>query len=121
MANIQDFTPELLRQLQKYGKLLERQVLVESENTAKELVAELKEKSPKRKGGSGDYSKGWRLKKSGKKFIVHNATDYQLTHLLEHGHALRNGNRTRAIAHIRPAEEKAVNQFLDNLERLIEE
>jgi hypothetical protein len=120
VARINDITSELMEQITKYGRLLERQVLVEAEDTARALVKDLKANSPK---DSGDYGKGWRVKKSGKKWIVHNATDYQLTHLLEHGHVIRQGNggRTPAIAHIRPAEEKAVNQFLDNLERLIQE
>ena len=46
---------------------------------------------------TGDYKKGWRIKqdKARKSIIVHNATDYQLTHLLEHGHVKRNGGEER--------------------------
>jgi hypothetical protein len=116
-----DFTQELMQQLQRYGKLLDEQVQEEAKKASQELVAELKQSSPKRKGKGGKYAKGWRLKKQGNSYIVHNATDYQLTHLLEKGHALRNGGRTRAFPHIRPAENKAVQSFLAALERVIEE
>lgn len=107
-----------MEQLKKYGRLLENQIDVQAKETAQELVADLKKSSPKR---TGKYAKGWRIKKSGKTYIVHNATNYQLTHLLEYGHAKRSGGRTGSKVHIRPAEEKAVNSFLNALERMIEE
>lgn len=115
---IRDFTQELMQQLQEWGKLKQQDLEVESEKAAKELVAELKQTSPKK---TGKYAKGWRIKKRGTKYIVHNATDYQLTHLLEHGHAKRNGGRTAAKVHIRPAEQKMIREFQDALKRMLEE
>lgn len=57
------------------------------------------------------YIKGWTYKKVGTSFIVHNKTDYQLTHLLEKGHVKRGGGRVRAYTHIRPAELSAIKEF----------
>ena len=59
-----------------------------------------------------NYRKGWRAKKNGKNgYIIYNATNYQLTHLLEYGHATKNGGRTRAFPHIRPVEEEVIKEF----------
>lgn len=97
----------------EYGEQA-RQALEESaESVAKETVQELKETSPKKRGV---YGKGWRVKKepgkSGRtKFVVHNANQAGLTHLLERGHALRGGGRARAFPHIKPAEQNAIKRF----------
>lgn len=90
-------------------------------DAGKEAVKELKATSPKRKKGktAGKYAKGWKVKKVTKKngvyeVIVHNATDYQLTHLLEYGHALVIGGRNvgfvRPYPHIKQAEENAIQK-----------
>lgn len=77
--------------------------------SAKACVAELKTTSPE---NTGDYKKGWKVKTGYEsdfdiRLQVYNATDYQLTHLLEDGHANVNGGRTPARPHIGPAAEKA--------------
>ena len=53
---------------------------------------------------------------------MHNATDYQLTHLLEFGHAINGGTkRVKAIPHIEPAKENAVETFVQEVEKVIRE
>ena len=84
-----------------------------SNQIGKEAKEELKQTSPKR---TGKYAKGWTVRKDKKKknyntVKVWNRTNYQLTHLLEFGHATRNGGRTKAIPHIRPVEEKYKSEF----------
>lgn len=81
---------------------------------AKESVLKLKNTSPV--GRTGDYAKGWGTKKQGEMdVVVHNRTDYQLTHLLENGHVVRNkkGTYGRAPAHkhIKPVEDWAIDEL----------
>lgn len=81
-------------------------------------VKELKATSPKR---TGHYAKSWRKSRiaetSSKIEISIHAGLYQLTHLLENGHALRGGGRARAFPHIKPAEEKTIKKLEDDIER----
>ena len=84
----------------------------------KEAAAKLKATSPKGKGTrhAGRYTRGWRVKKEGRlSAVVHNATDWQLTHLLEKGHVIRNKygtyGRARAFSDIKAVEEWAQDQF----------
>jgi len=122
VASIDSLANDIARELQRYGKEVEEKLEIEKEAVANNLVDELKQTSPKSdsKGGR-KYAKGWRKKKEGNAFIVHNALKPQLTHLLEKGHAKVNGGRVPAIVHIAPAEEKAVNDFSERVERAIQQ
>ncbi|AMR06347.1 HK97 gp10 family phage protein [Bacillus thuringiensis] len=122
MASIDSLANDIATELQRYGKEVEEKLEIEKEAVANNLVDELKQTSPKSdsKGGR-KYAKGWRKKKEGNAFIVHNALKPQLTHLLEKGHAKVNGGRVPAIVHIAPAEEKAVNDFSERVERAIQQ
>lgn len=95
------------------------------EKTSKESVRKLKDTSPKK---SGEYAKGWKIKKErGRDGIatvtVHNKI-YQLTHLLENGHVVRNAKgtygRTSGIKHIAPVEEWAASELPLEIERELE-
>ena len=90
---------------------------------SREAVQRLRNTSPKK---SGSYARGWTLKKVKSRanvtdVIVHNRTDYQLTHLLENGHVIRNKKgtygRTRPIKHIAPVAEWAENELPNDIER----
>lgn len=56
-------------------------------------VRMLKERSRKRKRHGGSYAKGWsadvKTEATGTTCVVHNR-QYQITHLLENGHAIKN-------------------------------
>ncbi|MDK7476334.1 HK97 gp10 family phage protein [Bacillus paranthracis] len=118
MASIDSLANDIARELQRYGKEVEEKLEVEKEEVSKNLVDELQQKSPKK---TGKYRKGWRKKKDGNAIVVHNALKPQLTHLLEKGHAKANGGRVPAQVHIAPAEEKAINEFIERVERAIQQ
>ena len=96
-----------------------RKVVNDSANTvADEAADKLRNTSPKK---SGEYAAGWKVKKLAKgDVIVHNATHYQITHLLENGHVIVNKKgtygRTRGIKHIKPVETWANKEYQRRIE-----
>ena len=116
MTDINDLTKDLARELTRYSGLVKEEFEEAKKETAKNLVKDLKQTSPEL---TGDYRKGWKMKKEKDGYVVHNKTDYQLTHLLEKGHAKRDGGRVSPQVHIKPAEEKHIKEFLEKVEKAI--
>lgn len=113
---------EIMNALENYTDDISEEVEEVANKVGKDAVNELKKISPR--GARGDYAKGWALKKDkrGRNLYtikVWNKTNYQLTHLLEFGHATRNGGSTRPQPHIRPTEEKYKKEFEKELKRKI--
>lgn len=106
--------------LDEYSEDIQSAITEEAQSVAKKGVAELKNKSPKR---TGKYRSGWRVNTTkGKGYvecIVHNATDWQLTHLLEKPHLLRNGRKSTPQVHIKPVEEQCISEFEKQVENII--
>lgn len=71
---------------------------------------------------TGAYAKSWTVRSDKEtsnslQVIVHSKNRYQLAHLLEDGHAKRGGGRVAGKSHIAPAEEKAIRQLEEEIER----
>jgi len=111
-----DLAKQILEALEDYSEEVEEIVEDEIENVANEAVAELKSNSPKR---TGKYAKSWRKTKIKDGYSVHN-TKAGLTHLLEKGHAKRNGGRTKAIPHIAPVEQMVIKDLENNISRRVQ-
>lgn len=116
---VDSLSKEIMKALENYSDDISEAVEEVSDKVGEEAVKEIKQVSPKK---CGKYAKGWKLKKDklGKNRYsvkIHNKTDYQLTHLLEFGHATKNGKRTKAIPHIRPIEEKYSKEYERELKR----
>ena len=120
MTNVTQLANEIMRQLSTYSDEIQKGVNVEAEKVGEDIVSELRnDPTPKL---TGDYRKSWRVSKVGKRrvrVIVHSKDEYRLTHLLEKGHALKNGGRTQPIPHIRPAEQRGIDKFVEGVERVI--
>lgn len=110
-----DLSAEIMKCLQEYTDEVVEALEKTTKELADEAVGTLKQTSPKK---SGKYAKSWTQTKQGGKRIVHNRR-YQLPHLLEKGHAKRNGGRVAARVHIAPVEQRiskeAVERFKENL------
>ena len=116
---IDDLAREVMKGLDEYADVTTEQVKRAVRKAGNTVRKEIQENAPK---NTGDYAKSWAVKKVREsshtlEVVVHSKNRYQLTHLLEFGHCLRNGGRTRAMPHIAPAEEKGIEQ----LEKQIEE
>lgn len=115
MAKTESVTAQMKELLDEVNKDVENSAKTNIQRVAKESVQKLKNTSPVRPGG-GSYARGWGVKRQGDMdVIVHNRTDYQLTHLLENGHVIRNKKgtygRTSGIKHIAPVEDWAIDEL----------
>ncbi len=123
MADNIDISQAILDELQAYTNELAERVNKSARSCANSLRRNLEETSPEK---TGDYKKGWKVRQVYKnqavsQFVVYNATDYQLTHLLEYGHALKGGTqRVKAIPHIAPAEQAVIKEFTARIEKDIQ-
>ena len=99
--------------LEEYSKLADETMRKAVTDAGKTVRNSIKEGAPVK---SGKYAKSWSVKNTKMnahvlEVTVYSRNRYQLAHLLEHGHAKRNGGRTRAQVHIAPAEEKGIEQL----------
>ena len=116
---IDDLAREVMKGLDEYADVTTEQVKKAVRKAGNTVRREIQENAPK---NTGDYAKSWAVKKVREsshtlELVVHSKNRYQLTHLLEFGHCLRNGGRTRAMPHIAPAEEKGIEQLEKMIER----
>ncbi|MEY9973167.1 hypothetical protein ABH966_003551 [Lysinibacillus sp. RC46] len=120
--NVDSLAKEINRQLALYANFVEEELDAVAEDVTSKAVTKLKQTSPVGDyAGGGQYASGWKVKKQKGRYIVHNATNYQLTHLLEKGHATRDGGRTRAFPHIKPVEVETNKDFEKELIKRISE
>lgn len=90
-----------------------------SKKTVKKLKAESKSAVPGKYSRTGEYAKGWMRTLEKKRLSVfatiHGKTPatYAVAHLLEKGHALRNGGRANAYPHISTVNDWAQDEAID--------
>ncbi|HEM4925444.1 TPA: HK97 gp10 family phage protein [Streptococcus suis] len=118
---VDDLAKTIQKELEQYHRLTNEQLKETVREVGKETKEVVKENAPVK---SGDYRKSWAVKVVNESadslhLVVHSKDSYQLTHLLEFGHAKRNGGRTKAIPHIGDAEQKAVQSFEKKVKEIL--
>lgn len=117
---------EITRTLKEFTEVTEASAMAGVIETADYIVNELHSAHPpgSEKYGSWDkYNGSWerttlkQSKNGGYWDVIHNKKHYQLAHLLEKGHALRGGGRTRAFPHIAEAAEHGESKLLENIKK----
>lgn len=103
----------IMDELNEYANLAAEDMKSAVQETAKSVRKDIQSGAPVR---AGAYKRSWSVKKMNETsnsltMVVHSRNRYQIAHLLEHGHAKRNGGRTRAIPHIKPAEERGEEEL----------
>lgn len=103
MSNPNNFSSDLLGELNNWTADIQQEVRKLTDIKAKELQRIYKKESPRR---TGAYAQSWRIKTTEDSAFRYERTvysakpHYRLTHLLENGHDLvRNG---RVVGHVRP-------------------
>lgn len=112
---------ELMTYSDTVSEIIGEAVEIVAKEVNDEIKAHVTFKQP-----TGKYVKAFRIKKSPYD-SKHNhgriwyaaAPHYRLTHLLEHGHALRNGGRSRAFPHIIYGEQLAERRMQELAEQAV--
>lgn len=120
-VKIEQLSDAVMEELNNYRDVVDQGMRAAVREAGKTVQADIKASAPKQTGG---YSRSWAVKNTKQnshalEVTVYSRNRYQLTHLLEFGHAKRNGGRTRAQVHIAPAEEKGIRQLEEDIKRSI--
>lgn len=117
MANTKSVSLQMEAIIEEYTDKVNEVLKRATEQVSTDTVERLQSKSPRK---SGEYAAGWTKKTTAKNEVVVYNTHYQLTHLLENGHVIRNKKgtygRTSGKKHIKPAENWANREFQRKIE-----
>lgn len=119
-VDIENLGAAIVEFIREYTEDVALAVKKEVASTAKEARDQLEEKSPEL---TGEYKAGWRVKNNDDEGaasrILYNKTDYQLVHLLEFGHASRNGGRVRAHPHVAKTVDPLLEEMHENIKDIV--
>ena len=121
MASVDDLAKLIAHEMEQYSEDVDDIMQKEIDKISKEIVNDLKN-NPIIPEKTGDYKKKFYAKKLGqgkgyKRVLIANRKAW-LTHLLEHGHAIKTGGRTKEYPHWKNAQEKA-DTLVDRLKEAI--
>lgn len=118
-VRVDQLADAVMKGLEDYARLAVDDLKADVQKAGKKVKEQIETTAPK---DTGKYAKSWTVKKTKEtsdsiEIVVHSKNRYQLTHLLEFGHAKRNGGRVAARPHIAAAEEAGMEQLKRYIER----
>ena len=121
VVNINEMADVIMKGLEEYAELATEDMKEAVKHASTTVRKEIKANAPE---DTGKYAKSWAAKKVRETsltltMVVHSKNRYQLAHLLEHGHAIRNGGRYEGEIHIAPAEQKGIKQLKEEIEQAL--
>jgi len=125
-VKVGDFSKAFGKEMIKYTMDVEEEIEEMTAKITKAAAKGLKEVSASTFQTAQDkpYNEGWTTKSTGvrhrSRWIIHNKNKPGLAHLLEHGHAKTGGGRVAGKIHIKPIEEKLIQDYEDNVKAIIE-
>lgn len=123
-VGIDQLDEAIAKELTLYGENVMSGIKKKSAESIKKLVKETKATAPvgKRKKHYRDSIKSKKTKDSYRdiSYVWYvDGSDYRLSHLLENGHALRNGGRTRGTHFIKKASDPILEDYVKAVEEII--
>lgn len=120
----EEMVTEITNAVKDYTEDVAKGIEKEVSNTAKLVLAETKALAPV---DSGDYQKGFAIKKEKKQgeivATIYNKTQPGLVHILELGHVIKNQydtyDHTDARPHLVPAYDRFIGTMVNNIEGII--
>lgn len=117
-VNIDSLAKEINKSLKDYAYLAGNELKSCIVELGNEVRDEIKDNAPVK---TKKYRASWKSTKKREsansiEVVVQSRNKYQLTHLLEFGHAKKNGERTKAIPHIEPATRNLEERITQKLE-----
>ena len=118
-VKVNELADAIVQGMQAYSELATEEVKKAVKKAGTSVKKDIMANAP---SDTGAYSKSWTVKATKEtsnslEITVYSRNKYQLAHLLEKGHALRNGGRAPAQPHIAPAEESAIKELEQKLGR----
>ena len=124
--DVNNLADAIMTELQSYSDIISAEIEKAVETVANEVNEEIKAHVTFQQP-TGKYVKAFRVKRlyteskyNHSRIWYVAAPHYRLTHLLENGHALRQGGRARAFPHIIYGEQLAERRMTELSERAVE-
>ena len=120
-VRVDQLAAAVMEGLTEYADLAADELKKAVKKAGNSVKKDIQEGAPK---DTGTYAKSWSVKNvketsNSIELVVHSRNRYQISHLLEFGHAKRGGGRVPGKAHIAPAEKRAERTLEQEIEKAL--